>query len=366
MRLVIATPLYPPEPGGPATYAALLERALPKRGIEVTLVRFSEVRHLPTGFRHIAYAWHVWRAAQGARLVYALDPVSTGLPALIGAIGAGVPFYVRIAGDYAWEQGRQRFGVQEMLDDFVQQNHYPFFVRLLKWIQSTVARAARRVVVPSQYLQRVISYWGVPERRISVVYNTPTYDTGALRPQRPKEMEGPYLITIARLVPWKGIDGVIRALGKLRAGGSPLSLAVVGSGPEEARLRALTEKLSLTDAVVFTGALAHESARSYLAHADALVLHTQYEGFSHVIIEAFALGVPVITTAVGGNPEAVIDGETGLMVSYEDADAIVAAVTKLANDPGLTGRIVRNARAKAATLTSEKTVTGTLEALALV
>src|SRR3989338_11012397 len=117
MKLVIATPLYPPEIGGPATYAKLLEEGLPGKGIEVELVKFSEVRHLPRLIRHYAYYRRVLRAAKSADVVLALDPVSVGLPAMWAAKRAGKSFVVKIVGDYAWEQGQQRFGVMQNLDE---------------------------------------------------------------------------------------------------------------------------------------------------------------------------------------------------------------------------------------------------------
>src|SRR3990167_7909869 len=106
MRIVIATPLYPPEIGGPATYAKLLFEGLPEKGIEVELVKFSDVRHLPKIIRHIAYFLRVLKAARNANVVLALDPVSVGLPAMKAAQKARKPFVVKIVGDYAWEQGQ--------------------------------------------------------------------------------------------------------------------------------------------------------------------------------------------------------------------------------------------------------------------
>ncbi len=110
MRLLIATPLYPPDPGGPATYAKALEEGLPPLPIEVDLVKFSDVRHLPKGVRHVAYFWRVLRALKGVDVVLALDPVSVGLPALLAALIARKKFVLKVVGDYAWEQGRQRWG----------------------------------------------------------------------------------------------------------------------------------------------------------------------------------------------------------------------------------------------------------------
>src|SRR3989344_9578793 len=113
MKIVIAAPLYPPEIGGPATYAKLLLEGLSQKGIEVDIVKFSEVRHLPKLIRHYAYYRRVLRSARGADAVLALDPASVGLPAMYAARKAKKPFVVKIVGDYAWEQGIQRFGITQ-------------------------------------------------------------------------------------------------------------------------------------------------------------------------------------------------------------------------------------------------------------
>ena len=124
MRVLIATGLYPPESGGPATYTKLLEERLPAlpaqagRGFTVSVLPFSTVRHLPKLLRHVAYFAVCWRMARRADVVYAQDTVSVGLPAALAAQCAGKKFVVRVPGDYAWEQGRQRFCVSDELDAF--------------------------------------------------------------------------------------------------------------------------------------------------------------------------------------------------------------------------------------------------------
>src|SRR3989338_4085545 len=144
MKLVIATPLYPPEIGGPATYAKLLFEGLPKKAIEVELVKFSDVRHLPKFIRHYVYYRRVLMAARSADAILALDQVSVGLPALYAAQKLGKPFFVKIVGDYAWEQGQQRFGITENLDEFVKTKNVPFSVRMLRRIQIRAAVVSGR------------------------------------------------------------------------------------------------------------------------------------------------------------------------------------------------------------------------------
>src|SRR3989338_10337762 len=79
-RILIATGVSPPESGGPATYAKLLEERLPSLGFTVSVLPFRAVRHLPKIIRHAAYFWKCLRMARSADMVYALDTVSVGLP----------------------------------------------------------------------------------------------------------------------------------------------------------------------------------------------------------------------------------------------------------------------------------------------
>ena len=169
MKIVIATPLYPPEIGGPATYAKLLEDGLLAKGVEVELVKFSEVRHLPKIIRHYVYYRLILKAARSADVILALDPVSVGLPAMYAARKARKPFVVKIVGDYAWEQGQQRFGVKQSLDEFVMTKDVPFPVHLLKLIQTRVARSATRIIVPSEYMKGILIKWEITKEKIFVI-----------------------------------------------------------------------------------------------------------------------------------------------------------------------------------------------------
>lgn len=358
MKLVLATPLYPPEAGGPATFAKVLEEELPKHGWEVETVKFSDVRHLPKFIRHLAYAKKVKAAAHGADAVLALDPVSVGLPALWAARKTHVPFFVRVAGDYAWEQGVQRSGVKETLDEFVTRKSYPWLVRVLRRIQTRVAMSAVRVIVPSQYLKRIVSQWGVLPEKVIVAYNAaPSVQKETL--SRP-DVAHDYVVSIARLVPWKGMDAVIKACATFV---EPRTLVIVGDGPERNNLEATARSEGMTERVVFTGNLSHEDTLRYLAHAQMLVLNTRYEGLSHLLLEACALGTPIATTGVGGNPEVVAHEETGLIFAYDDVQGIAAAVQRINTDRVLKEHISIEAQKFIAGFTKTRMVHDVVNAL---
>jgi glycosyltransferase involved in cell wall biosynthesis len=347
--LVVATPLYPPEAGGPATFAKVLEEELPARGFEVRTVKFGEVRHLPKLIRHIAYARRVREALRGADAVLALDPVSVGVPALWAARRAKKPFYLRVGGDYAWEQGTQRFGITDTLDEFVTRRHFPLPVRLLRRVQLRTALAASTVMVQSRYMKNIVIAWGIPEAKIRVVPNAaPEVKQTLPRPQ----LEGAYLVSIGRLVPWKGMEGLLKAFTGIAA---PQYLVIVGDGPERERLEKTVRNEGLSGRVIFTGNLPHTETLGYLAHAEALVLNTRYEGLSHLLLESLAVGTPVLTTPAGGNPELITDRVTGLVFPYDDVNAMREAVQTV-RDPALHAELIKNGKALLARFTKEKMI----------
>ncbi len=301
MKILIATPLYPPEIGGPATYATLLEKGLPAKGIEIELVKFSEVRHLPKFIRHYAYYRRVLRAARSADAVLALDPVSVGLPAMKAAKRVGKPFVVKIVGDYAWEQGQQRFGIIQTLDEFVKTKNVPFPVRVLRRVQTRVARSATRVIVPSNYLKGIVASWGIPPEKIEVIYNSVEVPEVPVPKERPK---GFLIVSSGRRVPWKGFEVLEHVVARERDWH-----LFIASG------------------------LSRAQTLGWVKAADVFVLNSSYEGLSHALIEALTLGTPVIATNVGGNPELVENGITGLLVPQGDDEALFAALKNIEQNP---------------------------------
>ena len=118
MRVVIATPFVSPEPGVLAVYAAGIAGAFEKRGDTVTVLPFGDTRLLPPLIRHLAYFFRIVTMTPGTTFVLALDTWSVGIPALCAAKIRGVPFIVRIGGDYLWETYIERTNSEVRLSEF--------------------------------------------------------------------------------------------------------------------------------------------------------------------------------------------------------------------------------------------------------
>jgi glycosyltransferase involved in cell wall biosynthesis len=271
-------------------------------------------------------------AGRTADAILVLDPVSTGLPAALAARFLRKPLILKVVGDYAWEQGRQRFGVTASLDDFVHTHHLPLAVRMLRRIETAVARRAKVVIVPSEYLKRIVGTWGISPEKITVIHNAVTLAEGGKAPEALSALPHPRIVIVARLVPWKRIDGLIDAVE-----GTSMSLVVVGDGPEEEPLKKRARE-KLGGACVFTGALTPKDAHAVLRECDVLALNSTYEGMSHVLIEALMTGLPIVATDAGGNRE-VLKEDSAILVPVEDTGALRDGLSKLAEDPQLRGRL---------------------------
>lgn len=336
MRIVLATGIYPPDSGGPATYTHGLASGLRERGNGVVVVAYGEgpsdrqtIRVSRRGgalLRYLRYAWRVFLAARHADVVYAQGPVSEGLPATIGAALAGRPLVMKVVGDYAWEMAQQR-GETKLLDAFLEANPGDLLSRIERW---TTVRA-RRVIVPSRYLKTVVERWGVPSCRIEMFVNAieplpPTAGRDAER--RALGVDGNVVIlTAVRAVPWKGVRELIGWWKDLPPGHL---FVVAGDGPELETWKAHAAAEGVSDRVRFLGRIDRHALSRWYDAADTFVLNSGYEGYPHVVAEAASRGLFSLVSDQGGNPETTDDhADLVRVLPYNDKGAWVSAIARV-------------------------------------
>ena len=357
MKILIATGIYPPQIGGPATYSKLLHDELPKYGFDVSVCNFGAVLKFPKILRHAVYFWRLLKASAKADIIYAQDPVSVGFPTFLASQIRGKKFILKIVGDYAWEQSAQRFGVVDRLDDFsITSKKYPWRVRFLKKIQKQVADSADKIVTPSAYLKKIICNWGVNPEKITVIYNGFEFNglsVGKSVLRHKLGITGTVIISAGRLVPWKGFSALIDALAEVKKEIPDASLLIAGIGPLKDKLEKQAKDRCLNESVIFLGKVPQISLFEFVKAADIFVLNTDYEGFSHQLLETMALGTPIITTPVGGNVELIDDNVDGLFVGYNDKEKLAENIVSLARDPALAERLSKEAKAKVKEFSNE-------------
>src|SRR3989338_2155072 len=296
-NILICAGIYPPDGCGPATYSKLLFDELPKWGAGADVLNFGKVRHLPKIIRHIAYFFKALKMGKKADVIYAQDPVSVGLPAMLAAKILRKKFILKVVGDYAWEQFQQKSEIRnpksetnpkfKTLEKF-QTEKFDIKTELRRKIQKYVAQNAYKIIVPSNYLKNIVLKWEIGEDKIKVIYNA--FEAPALGKTKEElrkklGLSGTVLISAGRLVPWKGFNKLIEIMMETIKEISDAKLYIIGSGPECEALELKVKSLKLQDKVILTNQLAHKDTLEYLKAGDVFVLNTGYEGFSHFLLE---------------------------------------------------------------------------------
>lgn len=224
---------------------------------------------------------------------------------------------------------------------FIHTQHHGYLPQMSRRQRTLVAWAGRLTdafVCVSQDSARHMAETGLPERYLTTLWNGIDLDKYPYRGPCP---DGP-AVTVARLSPEKDIANLLRAVALVAVSVPTFRLEIAGDGPQRADLERLATELHLGEHVRFLGEV--RDIPALLARARLFVLPSQTEGISLTILEAMADGLPVVATRVGGNPEVVVDGTTGLLVQTGNPAALAEGLRRVwHNEPegqsmGLAGR----------------------------
>jgi glycosyltransferase involved in cell wall biosynthesis len=347
MRALVVTGIWPPDVGGPAVHAPALAEFLTERGHEVRVVTTADTppaaqsytihwvtRVLPPGLRHLAVASMVARVARRTDVVYATSMVRR---AGIGTTVARRPLVVKLVSDEAYERARRARRYQGTLDEF-QSFRGDLRVRATRATRTAALRRAERVISPSAYLRELAVAWGLDADRVTVVPNPapPVPELPSREALRAElGVEGPLLAFAGRLTAQKALDVALDALASVPRA----TLLLLGEGPERSSLERRVAGLGLEGRVRFLGSGSRDDVLRLFRAADAALLTSGWENLPHTVLEALAVGTPVVATAVGGVPEVVRDGENGLLVPAGSPEEVARALTRIVEDQELRKRL---------------------------
>ncbi len=353
MKIILATPVYPPEIGGPATYTKELAERL-RSDHEIVIVAYASTSEIipgttlyiaskrrPLPLRFFKYLFDLFRASSGADVIYVQNAMASGLPAVLVGMLRGIPVVLKFVGDEAWERATQERRTKKQLEEFLATPEGGWRTRIRMGIQEFVLRRAAIVTTPSAYLaEALVRTYHVPASRMVVNYNA-AEETETL----PFSAENiPHsIVATARLTKWKGIDGIIRATKLLLPKFPDVQLRIAGDGPEEANLKTLTKELGMEKHVEFLGRVSRAETWHLRKISEVYVLNSTYEGLPHTALTSFAAGIPIVATDIPGTNEAVYHEKTGLLVEPGNDQALANAVARLFDDAPLRAKLVEGA-----------------------
>ncbi|MBI4434583.1 glycosyltransferase [Candidatus Uhrbacteria bacterium] len=341
MRFLLASSDLPPRRGGVARYHTAVVQALGEDGA-VHHVRFDHPASFGAGHRH-------W-----LRLLWELPAALRRHRASTLIIGEILPI-----GTVAWVL-RTVLGTPYVVVCHGLDLRNALRVPRRRWLACRILRRAQLVIANSAHTEATARLLGADPSRLHVIPPpigiTPALTQPAQTPdvRRAHHLEHSRMVlSVGRLVARKGFDTLIQAMTIVQRTHPRATLVVVGDGPERQALEALarTERVSIR----FLGALDDAETAAWYAACDVFALLPReltdgdVEGFGIVYLEAGAFGKPVIGTRSGGVPEAVIGGETGVLIPPDDPAAAAGAITLLLRDREIAERFGHAGAQRAAT-----------------
>ncbi len=350
MRVLIITSIFPPDIGGPATYVPKMAECFLKERVGVRVIAFSDrefytedlslpykLLRIPRGNsfwkRHFKYYKELLKIVPEADVLF-VNSVSLLLHSFLANLFYRKPLVLKFVGDWVWEKLSAKGVISEPFEEFLSKRH-SFKIELFKKFRNMLLKIPDKIIVPSFYLKNCLIKMGVEEEKIKVIYNAIDLpEEAGLKEQAGLPFRGIdfIILTVCRLVPFKGVSGIINVMIRLPEN---VGLIVIGDGPEREKLESMVKNLSLENRVYFTGILEKKKVFSFLRRGTLFVLNSLYEGLPHVIIEALMAGLPVVATNVGGTPEVVKDGVSGFLIPPGDEEALYRAIKRFIDNPDL-------------------------------
>ena len=368
MKVLIVSGIWPPDVGGPASHAPDVAAYLRERGHDVEVVTTADAppeprpypvravpRHLARGVRHYRGAALVHHRARENDVVY-----TTGMfgRSALGSSVARTPYVLKLTADPAFERSRRTGLVGGNVEEF-QHGGGGVAAAVLRFARDVELRHAAHVFCPSAYLRELAISWGVAPVRVSVLPNpAPTLDRVPSREelQRRFGLNGATIAFAGRLTAQKSLSRALEAVASVDG----VQLVIAGEGPDRGPLEARAHELGLDGRVRFLGPLPRDRVVELFRAADATILSSSWENFPHTVVEALAVGTPVLAMEAGGVGEVVRDGVNGLLVPAGDTDALGEAVRRYFTDAELRERLRAEAAASVAEYAPER-VFGQLE-----
>ena len=215
-------------------------------------------------------------------------------------------------------------------------NDDPFRAGMFRFLERGLAARASRIVTITGALARFqVERVGIPERKLVTIHYGLDALPEAWGENPPDDVPADALVVLAvcRLERQKGVDVAVRALARLREQEPGAHLVVLGEGAERTRLEELARELHVP--LHLPGRVPDVAA--WLRRAAVLVHPVRWEGFGLAVLEAMLAGLPVVASRVSSLPELVADGETGILVSPDDPEALASAIERALGDPAALG-----------------------------
>ena len=332
-KVLLISSIFPPQVGGPAIFTSRFSEWLVKNNAMVKILSYTNSNTLNSSRIHLV-SLKTKRIFAFLNFIYLIKKYSNK-NTLILSNGAFIETYlaclfskrdyvVKIPGDPVWEFSTNRKWTLSGIEEF-QDEKLNFFQLILRTFFNKSFKHAKLLIAPSQQLANFAKNWGVDESKIQLVYNC--VDSNQFKSHTSSDIKYD-LVTVCRLVPWKGLEELINSAIELK-----LKLAIIGDGPLKNHLQSIASKAS--PGIDFLGNIENQRVVEVLNMSKIFVLNSEYEATSYALIEAKMCGLPVIAKINNGNSTVIRNDIDGFIVHHNSRENLKYSIEKLISDDQL-------------------------------
>ena len=298
MKILLATPIYPPQIGGPAQYVKNLEKGLKEKGIEVEVISYNNLKKYSQPLRFFLYSLNLFKRARNIDMIYTFNLISCGLPTyLVGRI-LRKKFMIRLGGDFLWEraieEGRTKRGLREYYKERKSLKEKFFFFLLKKPLNG-----ADKIVFTTNFQKELYKkYFDIIEEKTVIISNP----FPKVKPTNSQLSILKYQFLYAgRLIKLKNLDNLIEVFVRIiKSANIPVTLKIIGEGPERDNLEIKIKNLGLEEKIIIKDSLPHSELLKEIQKSYLCVLPSLTEISPNFALECIKLRKPLLLTKETG------------------------------------------------------------------
>jgi glycosyltransferase involved in cell wall biosynthesis len=353
MKIIIATPLYPPEIEELSLYSQDLSKQL-KNEYQLSVLAYANQVELdsdidivvvnknqPLFIRLFKYTWQLFKMSKQVDLIYVQNAVAAGLPAIIVKYLRRIPVVVNFAEDESWKRSINLRLSERSIEEFLADRDSSARNKWIMRVQTLVLRKADRVIVSSKLLAELVAgSYKLDRSKITHNYNPEN------REQKLSfefDIQKHQLFTSGPLLDWAGMETIIKALDIVSDNYPDVQLIISGDGPAKDRLLDLAVNLEVSDKVKFLGKIS-KAQNWYLRKTSQVYVHN-FEGIdiSGQLTQGFLAGIPVVARDTKINREIFSDIQCGLLTQELKADDLAKKIIQIFENQTLTDDLISKA-----------------------
>jgi glycosyltransferase involved in cell wall biosynthesis len=307
MKIILATPLYPPEIEHLSTYVKDLAEHL-KNDHQITVLAyagqvektsgvniFTINKHQPLWLRILVYTFKLFKLARSADLIYAQNAVASGLPAILVKYLLKIPVVINFAEDEAWKRALHDDLTTKSFPDFLASPIANRKIRLFKNLQGWVLRRATAIVVSSETLAQIVARTYRLSAKLIMVNYQPAEKPEILPLVTEKVQQ--QIVFRGKLFPWSNLPDLLPALAILKKDWPQVKLLVSGEGPAKESFKELAQKFGVAEQVDFLGRVSKAENWYLLKNSQVYLPDSQEEISYHLILEGWLAKIPMVALA---------------------------------------------------------------------